>query len=285
MEIIEILERSNPKQLGNGQIRSECPFRENHEGIYASSTGDGSKSFFVSPSINRYHCFSCGAKGKLTKLLTTKYEVPFFEAIKFIRIEEEREIKKKSFDLDIHWSIKPPKLFLDKGYKPETLLKFKVGQHRNKYLIPIFDKGVVIGVKYRVEEPERMFWYSEGFDRSQHLYNFKGYQDSVVVTEGETDVWRGEEFGYYTVGTFGTRVSPAQIEILKKFPIVYGAMDTDLPGINATKFLYDQLHKHVDFRIINIPNKDLGACKKRPFVRAYENYCTYGEFKMLTGIK
>ena len=285
MELLKILEYHNPKQLSNGQIRTECPFRENHEGIYAASTGDGSKSFFISPNINSYHCFSCGAKGKLTKLLSSKFEVPFFEAVKYIRLEEEKIIKRKEFDLDIHWSIIPPKLFLDKGYRPETLIKFKVGQHRNKYLIPIIQKGKVVGVKYRVEEPERMFWYSDGFDRHLYLYNFKHYTDSVIVTEGETDVWRGEEFGYYTLGTFGTKVSNEQVDILKNFPIIYLAMDTDLPGIKATKYLYDMLCKHSEIRIINLPAKDLGACKKRPFVKAYENYCTYGEFKMLTGLK
>ena len=66
--LLEIFAEFSPKVLSNGQIRMMCPFRDNHP------DGSGQMSFFINPSINAYHCFSCGAKGNLIRLLTTQLE-------------------------------------------------------------------------------------------------------------------------------------------------------------------------------------------------------------------
>lgn len=50
--LTEILSDFSPQLMSNGQIRMECPFRENH------TDGSGRMSFFVSPDINAYHCFA-----------------------------------------------------------------------------------------------------------------------------------------------------------------------------------------------------------------------------------
>lgn len=60
----------SPVQLSNGQIRTECPFRENH------TDGSGRMSFFVSPNINAYHCF-----GGETRVPTDKGTFPIKELV------------------------------------------------------------------------------------------------------------------------------------------------------------------------------------------------------------
>ena len=50
--LLDIFSEFSPQLMSNGQIRMECPFRENH------TDGSGKMSFFVSPDINAYHCFA-----------------------------------------------------------------------------------------------------------------------------------------------------------------------------------------------------------------------------------
>ena len=42
-DLLEVFKDFNPQKMTNGQIRMECPFRENHP------DGSGRMSFFVSP--------------------------------------------------------------------------------------------------------------------------------------------------------------------------------------------------------------------------------------------
>lgn len=86
--LLEIVAEWNPKLLSSGQIRMECPFRENH------SDGSGMQSFFMSPDINAYHCFAgetkvptskgtfeiCDLAGKSVEVLTNgKYVLAHFK--------------------------------------------------------------------------------------------------------------------------------------------------------------------------------------------------------------
>ena len=121
LSLMEIFKDYSPVQMSNGQIRMECPFRENH------ADGSGRMSFFVSPDINAYHCFSCGAKGNLVKLLTTRFKVNYFEAVGLVRFTEYKK-EKVEFDLDVMWDFhKSPEEFMHRGYSKDTLEHFRVG--------------------------------------------------------------------------------------------------------------------------------------------------------------
>ena len=82
MNILEVLDSFSPTQLSNGEIKMHCPFKENH-----SVDSQGRKQMFVNSDLNRYHCFSCGAKGLATKLLTGKLGVPLSDAIEIVQLE------------------------------------------------------------------------------------------------------------------------------------------------------------------------------------------------------
>ena len=111
--LLDIFSEFSPQLMSNGQIRMECPFRENH------TDGSGKMSFFVSPDINAYHCFSCHSHGNLVRLLTTKFGVNYFDAMSMVRLTEYKP-EKKEFDLDIMWDMNElPKEFIDRGYTKE----------------------------------------------------------------------------------------------------------------------------------------------------------------------
>ena len=133
LSLMEIFKSYSPVQMSNGQIRMECPFRENH------TDGSGRMSFFVSPDINAYHCFSCGAKGNLVRLLTTRFKVTYFEAVGLVRFTEYRK-KKVEFDLDVMWDFhKSPEEFMHRGYSKDTLEHFRVGMtDTGEILIPYY---------------------------------------------------------------------------------------------------------------------------------------------------
>jgi len=283
-DLLVIFSAHTPKLMYNGQIRMECPFRENHDGV--ESTGDGSKSFFATPDRNTYHCFSCGAKGRLSILLNQRFDVPYFDALSLVSLTKDDAPKKvETFELDTKWDIVPPKYFLERGFKPSTLNHFRVGtmldEKKHEIIcIPFFDKHELKGIKYRINYPDRFFWYSPGFRKGDYLYNNGNYPYAIAV-EGETDVWRLYEYGYNVVSTLTTSVTEMQLELLSKFPILYLAYDTDAPGVRAMKKIYDALHMHTEIRFINYPAKDPDKCRKRFFDKAFKNYCNYAEFKML----
>jgi hypothetical protein len=77
----------------------ECPFRENHE------DGSGRISFFVSPDKNAYHCFSCNEHGNLVNLLTTKFEVGYFDAMELVTISDFEKKDSPEFELNLSMRI------------------------------------------------------------------------------------------------------------------------------------------------------------------------------------
>ena len=96
--LLDIFSEFSPQLMSNGQIRMECPFRENH------TDGSGKMSFFVSPDINAYHCFAGETRvptsegtflikdlnGKSAKVLSFNGEFVWRAAIMGIAINQRR---------------------------------------------------------------------------------------------------------------------------------------------------------------------------------------------------
>ena len=272
--LIKIFEGFSPKTLHNGQIRMECPFRENH------SDGSGRMSFFVSPQINAYICFSCNAKGNLVKLLTTRFKVGYFEAVGMVRLEDYTP-EKKEFDLDLVWDFsKAPKEFIDRGYKKETLRHFRVGMTNDERIfIPYyldFNKPTqLVGYQTRTYEKTRRVFNSTGFDKTNYLYNLDYSYEYVVLVEGQSDVWRLHQFGYNACGLMGSNISEAQVKLLSKFKRVYLALDNDEPGRRCTELCNHHLRSHTEILLVPYESSDPGTCTKAEWVKAFSNCTDY----------
>jgi DNA primase len=288
MSLLKIFARYHVETMSNGQLKSMCPFRENHTG---GGTGQGLESFRISPDINAYHCFSCKAKGNLIKLLTSdKFDVPFFEALEYVRLTEyKKEVKDSINGADAEYYIdfnKPPKEFLNRGFSKELLRYFRVGMTDQPHTagIPHYSyENELLGIKFR-NLKEKDFWYSPGYIKENNLYNFNPKAPYMIVTEGETDTWRAHSWGYFICASMGTSLSEAQAEMLSVIPKVYLGYNTDLPGVRCTNQAYQLLHKYTDVEILNLPANDIDECSFRQFKASFNNPVHYGTFKLMTGI-
>lgn len=278
--LLDIFRLYSPKIMTNGQIRMECPFRDNH------TDGSGQYSFFVSPDINAYHCFSCRAKGNLVNLLTTQFGIGYFDAVGMVRLTEYTP-EVKEFDLDISWSVdKFPKEFLKRGYTKETLKHFKVGMTSDdEIVIPYyrnFNKPTeLVGYQKRVYNPDRRVLNSKSFDKKNYLYNLDLSKDYVILAEGQSDVWRLYQHGYNACALMGSDISSQQISQLSKFKKVYLALDNDLAGRKGTEICYSLLRNSSDIYLIPYSTKDPGECSsKEEWDNAFNSATDYLEYSI-----
>lgn len=280
-DLMTILSKFSPKKMSNGQIRCECPFRENH------TDGSGKQSFFFSPDKNAYHCFSCRAKGNMVKLLTTRFGVGFYTATELVTMtsfEEERK-QEEEFELDVRWNFnKSPKEFLQRGHDPKILRKFRVGEtlDNGNIFIPFYDDfssyNELLGYQVRWYSPNRGVRNSVRFDKAHYLYNLDYSEEYVVVVEGSSDVWRLAEFGYNAVALLGADINEFQADKLSKFKKVYLAFDNDLAGRKVTEKAHFLLKNLTEVLLVPYTTKDPGEVDKVSWDVAFQNSTDYATY-------
>ena len=268
-----------PQVMNNGQIRMECPFRDKHK------DGSGRMSFFASPNINAYHCFSCHSKGNLVSLLTSKFGVNYFSAVGMVRLTDYVP-RKKEFDLDIMWDITAaPKEFLKRNYDKDTLNHFRVGLSKDgAIVIPYymdFNKPLeLVGYQKRWYEPERRVRNSKGFEKMSYLYNLDLSFSYVVLVEGQSDVWRLYQYGYNASALMGSDMSNWQLNQLSKFDRVYLALDNDEAGRRGIEICNHLLKNHTEVLLVPYESKDPGECSKEDWVSAFKCSTDYVVYSM-----
>ena len=278
--LMDIFADYSPKQMTNGQIRMECPFRENHE------DGSGRISFFVSPDKNAYHCFSCNEHGNLVNLLTTKFEVGYFDAMELVTISDFEKKDSPEFELDLSWRLIPPEDFLKRGFKKETLKHFRIGlSEDNKIIIPFYRDfktlTELVGYQSRTNYPTRVVRNSKNFKKSEYLYNLDFSYDYVIVVEGYSDVMRLYQHGYNATALLGADMSSWQASQVAKFPKVYLALDNDNTGRRATEICYHQLKNETEVLLVPYTSKDPGECiSPKVWGRFFHSSTDYVEYSM-----
>lgn len=279
LDLLHTFSEYSPQVMSNGQIRMMCPFRENH------ADGSGQMSFFVSPNINAYHCFSCKAKGNLVRLLTSKFGVGYFDAVEAVQITEYTP-EKPEFDLDVVWDFnKAPEEFTDRGFSAKTLRHFKVGlTSEGDIIIPYYQSftkpSELLGYQKRWYIPDRGVRNNKGFDKRTYLYNLDKSFDYVVVVEGQSDVWRLYQYGYNAVAVMGSDLSFQQAKELYGFKKVYLAFDNDGAGRRATEIAYYILKNHVSVELVPYESKDPGECGKAAWIEAFNHSTDYIVYSM-----
>lgn len=243
-------------------------------------------SFALEDNILTGNCFSCGCKGNLVRLLTTRFSVNYFEAMDMVHLTDYTPAKKE-FDLDIMWDTsKPPKEFIDRGYDLATLLHFKVGTMDNgKIVIPYYKdfncSTELVGYQIRDYSGTRRVLNSKGFERANYLYNWDNSYAYVVLVEGQSDVWRLYQFGYNAIGLMGNDISKWQVQQLSEFDRVYLALDNDIAGRKGTEICYHSLKNHTDVRLVPYQTKDPGSCtSKKDWESAFHAHSDYVEYSL-----
>lgn len=279
--LIDIFSEFSPQLMSNGQIRMECPFRDKH------TDGSGRMSFFVSPDINAWHCFSCHSHGNLVRLLTTMFGVNYFDAVGMVKLTDYTK-SKKDFELDLIWDLnKLPKEFLGRGYSASCLKHFRVGTDEGgATLIPYYkdfnNPCELIGYQKRwyVGDKRRVL-NSKGFEKTSYLYNLDYSHDYVILVEGQSDVWRVWQHGYNACALMGSSISTTQVDMLSKFKTVYLALDNDEAGRRATEAVYFMLKNHCNILLVPYEAKDPGECKsKKLWDSAFESSTDYVVYSM-----
>lgn len=279
-DLMDIFSAFFPRLMSNGQIRMECPFREKHH------DGSGRMSFFVTPQINAYHCFSCNAHGNLVKLLTTMFKVPYFEAVGMVRLTDYVP-ERKDFELEMAWNTDVlPDEFLDRGYTEECLKHFRVGTANDGSIVIPYYKDFnlpfeLAGYQKRsYDNGRRIVRNSTGFDKNSYLYNLDYGHDYTVLVEGQSDVWRLYQHGYNACALMGSTVSDEQVRMLSKFDTVYLALDNDDAGRRGVEMCNHKLRNLVDVMLVPYMSKDPGECGKDEWDRAFRDSTDYAVYSI-----
>ena len=170
----------------------------------------------------------------------------------------------------------PSNYFIDRGFSPEILKTFDVGvcieknkQMSGRSIAPVYDKDWnYIGCAGRAHnnQIQPKWLYSKGFKKCVlygiHIaHNTIRSSNTVILVEGQGDVWRMHEAGYtQTVGCFGCGINDDQLILLESS----GAMnviiltDMDEAGEKAYKQIIKRGGRRFNYFRPKISTKDVG---------------------------
>lgn len=229
----------------SGEITCCCPFH-----------GEKEPSFFINESKKLYHCFGCGASGRLEEFVAHILEVDDFTAC--------RLVNRNAAPLEkLEVSLNPPaKTVLDKsilreyayrhpylekrGINEETQRLFRVGYDKQStaVTIPWLDREDSLrNIKYRAV-CSKSFWYHPAGEKIERLLFgtniLAGVQlPKLFVTEAEIDAMYLTEAGLSAVAIGGSRMSAYQakeLSLLQPQEVVIFT-DNDLPGEKAANVI------------------------------------------------
>tara|TARA_R110000744_G_scaffold110231_7_gene207986 strand:- start:2954 stop:3997 length:1044 start_codon:yes stop_codon:yes gene_type:complete len=170
----------------------------------------------------------------------------------------------------------PAEYYIGRGYIPETLDLFDVGEcsvknqpMSGRVVVPIYDEGYnYIGCVGRAtdEKTQPKWLHSKGFKKSV-LYGLHLAKDEILKTqtailvEGQGDVWRMHEAGFEnTVGIFGSSINDDQLILLESS----GALnliiltDSDEAGNKAFSQIVKKCGRRFNYCRPSISQKDVG---------------------------
>ncbi|NLR94929.1 toprim domain-containing protein [Flammeovirga agarivorans] len=282
----EILEENdlNPKLAGN-EIRCKCIHRENHSS--EGGKGDGSSSLFINPAKGVYNCFSCGEAGTLTRFLDHLGVEPY-EAFEIVTdLKEEEDVAKVIQEKEplLHDCRRLSKEYLSRGYRRTTLRKFLIAEASTGVTaIPYFENNKVVAIKTRWinAKGDREFHVEGILERKKFLYNLDKVSNAkkIALVEGESDVWRLDQYGIPAVATLGTSVTLDQALLLLDFEEVVLFFDNDIAGESAAKKLYKALDSHINISFAIYSSNDPGDCSEEEALECYNNPSDYFEYSL-----
>lgn len=173
----------------------------------------------------------------------------------------------------------PSSYFMSRGFKAETLEHFGVGDCYDKSsklydrsIIPIHndDGSAIIACIARAikdyKHPKFLIT-PKGFDKRYCFYNYhraiQSIEDtsSVILVEGQSDVWRLYEAGIHNaISLFGRVLSKEQEYKLCKLPLTHVVilLDNDQAGRESKIQIQRQLSRLYKLSFPKIPTKDVG---------------------------
>lgn len=238
----------------------------------------GAPNLEINTRTGLWHCWVCGERGNLPRLVMLTQGVTYKQAVDVISeygnlldIVSLRNRGLAQLDAILH----PPKHRFEsvdisryrKGkswwwfnaipfgrFNRETVKRFSLGYDgvSKRAVIPVEAEGRWVGVIRRaVNQTQRpRYLYSKGFDRRHVLYGLPyvdDRRDDAVVVEGAKDALRAYEYGLGNfVATLGTGLTREQLALLsERFDEVTVFCDNDAPGHVAQFRMCQDLAEHI----------------------------------------
>jgi 5S rRNA maturation endonuclease (ribonuclease M5) len=173
----------------------------------------------------------------------------------------------------------PSPYFITRGFKPETLEYFEVGDCVNsksklydRSIIPINDDTgeklvALIGRSIKEYKIPKFLFSPKGFDKRYFFYNFHRAisrakeTGCLFLVEGQGDVWRLYESGVSNaMGIFGKTITREQEDKLLKMPVTHLVIltDNDQAGRESKMQIQRQLGRAFKLTFPKISTKDIG---------------------------
>ena len=205
--------------------------------------------------------------------VTQNEHVRILEVFNKIIVRESAKLTREEIRASINI---PSDYFIDRGFKAKTLDLFDVGEcltpnkpMSSRAVVPVYDENhnYVGCVGRSTRESMKPKWlHSKGFKKSV-LYGMNIAKNEIaktktaILVEGQGDVWRMHEAGFYNcVGIFGSSLNDDQLFLLEKSGALNLVVLTD--SDDAGNKAYDKILKicgrRFNYYRPTISQKDVG---------------------------
>ena len=258
------------KNCSPGWIQIKCPF-----------CGDYSKHLGFNIERGGFSCWNCGKKKtfevmlKLSNLSISEIKRKYWKkngrpVAKKERKERKTKCKKPSGFIE--FSKRHLKYLEQRNFNPSKIIKQwniqaigPAGRYKHRIYIPVFEDGILMSYTCRDitgkshERYKACLAKEEAKNIKKCLYGIdKVLQDTIVVVEGCTDVWR---LGPGAVATFGVIFTDSQVNRLRKFKKVFIMYDAEA-GKEANKLAH-AIGAFTDVSIVSLDHGDPGDLKQK----------------------
>ena len=264
------------KNVQSGWLAIQCPFCD-----------DPSNHMGINPQTMGINCWRCPAKGTVVKLVMKIEGISSHRAISELKKYTHRELssQERSFPGEqmaedsrqvcvMPETYKSPEYYhanylAARRFDPDLLTKqYKLqftgplGDYRMRIIVPIYMRRQLVSFTTRdVTGKARIPWVHGRPDHTilspkAVLYNIDSVQDTVLIVEGASDVWR---IGNGTVATFGDKYTVEQVRLLQNVKRAFILFDTENSAQeNASRLAYDLSAFVSDTNIYELDQGDPG---------------------------
>jgi DNA primase len=263
------------KNVTPGWIEINCPF-----------CGDPSYHLGISPQL-LFHCWRCGEKGTIVKLLMQLESIPYYKAVKQAGEFDVKWVEsfKRNIKERLGHNILPKEAkdelsnihstyLRGRGFHPDELRSQygilgvgPIGKYKFRVVAPCISTGNTVNFTALAvldQSPKYIHCPNEEaiIPMKSLLYNIDTVKDTMVITEGVTDVWR---IGTGCVATMGMEFSQEQLSLIvqseaKNVFVIFDSGEVEQKKANRLAMNLSGLVDHVE--VIELPKGDPGDLKE-----------------------
>jgi len=265
------------KNVQSGWVAINCPFCDDH-----------SNHMGINPDTGGVNCWRCPAKGTVIMVVSKLKGISSHSAISELKKFTHRELsnRERTFNPDrmaednqqvkinFETSKSSDKYHIEylrgRGFDPDYLTQhYKLqftgpleNDYRMRIIVPIYMHRRLVSFTTRDITGRAHIPWLHGkpehviLSPKECLYNIDSVDDTALVLEGASDVWR---MGDGAVATFGDKYTPEQVRLLRNVKRAFVLFDTEEAAQeNASKLAYDLSAFVSDVHIYELDQGDPG---------------------------